>query len=139
MDTSGSSPSLNHVALAVPSIERFLRTHHPLLGGFSRGAPFANARQRVNELFLTDGKATLELLEPHGAGSPLEGFLRRNRAGGLYHLAFDVGDLDAELERIAAAGGIRVSGPVPDVAFQERRIAFVVIDGQLAELIERPR
>lgn len=134
-----SRPSLNHVALAVPSIDRFLRAQELLLGGFSRGPLIANARQQVNEQFLTDGRTTLELLEPLQAGSPLDGFLRRNRAGGLYHLAFDVEDLDAALARIVAAGGVQAGVPVPDVAFQERRIAFVVIDGQLTELIERSR
>jgi methylmalonyl-CoA/ethylmalonyl-CoA epimerase len=134
-------PSFNHVAVAVPSIARYLEDQQALLGGLRRGALLDNARQGVRELFLTDGRTTLELLEPLAPGtpSPLDGFLKRNRGGGLYHLAFDVGDLDAELRRIESRGGMVVTRPVPDVAFEGRRIAFAVVGGQLAELIERPR
>ncbi|HVE84782.1 MAG TPA: VOC family protein [Myxococcales bacterium] len=132
-------PGLNHVGVAVPSIERYLADQQLLLGAFARGPLISNERQGVRELFLTDGKAVLELLEPLRPGSPLDGFLKRNRTGGLIHLAFDVEDVEAALKRIEAAGGVVVTRPVADVAFQERRIAFAVLGGHLAELIERPR
>jgi methylmalonyl-CoA/ethylmalonyl-CoA epimerase len=98
-----------------------------------------NERQKVRELYVTDGTTTVELLEPLGAGSPLQAFLNRNPAGGLIHLAFEVTDLDAAIARITAAGGRLVVGPVPDVAFNERRIAFVYLGGQVTELVEIPR
>jgi hypothetical protein len=44
-------------------------------------------------------------------------------AGGLIHLVLDVVDLDAGISRVTAAGGRLLVGP--DVAFDERRIAFV--------------
>src|SRR4051794_3904940 len=71
---------------------------------------------------------TIELLEPLGEGSPMRAFLNRNPAGGLIHLALKVVDLDAAITRVTAAGGRLVVAPVPDVAFQERRIAFVYLD-----------
>jgi methylmalonyl-CoA/ethylmalonyl-CoA epimerase len=98
-----------------------------------------NERQRVRELFLTDGATTIELLEPLGEGSPLRAFLNRNPAGGLIHLALEVVDLDTAITRVTAAGGRLVVAPVPDVAFQERRIAFVYLGGHVTELIELPR
>jgi methylmalonyl-CoA/ethylmalonyl-CoA epimerase len=98
-----------------------------------------NDRQKVRELFVTDGSTTVELLEPLGVGSPLQAFLNRNPTGGLIHLAFEVVDLDAAIARVTAAGGRLVVAPVPDVAFQERRIAFVYLGGQVIELIELPR
>jgi methylmalonyl-CoA/ethylmalonyl-CoA epimerase len=98
-----------------------------------------NERQKVRELFLTDGATTIELLEPLGEGSPLRAFLNRNPAGGLIHLALEVVDLDTAITRVTAAGGRLVVAPIPDVAFQERRIAFVYLGGQIRELIEFPR
>jgi methylmalonyl-CoA/ethylmalonyl-CoA epimerase len=98
-----------------------------------------NERQRVRELFLTDGATTVELLEPLGAGSPLQAFLNRNPAGGLIHLALEVTDLDAAIARVTAAGGRLVIAPVPDVAFNQCRIAFVYLGGQVTELVELPR
>jgi methylmalonyl-CoA/ethylmalonyl-CoA epimerase len=130
---------INHVGLAVPEIEVFLRKTAPLYEGFSRGPTIVNERQRVRELFLTDGATTIELLEPLGQGSPLQAFLNRNPAGGLIHLALEVVDLDAAIARVTAAGGRLIVAPVPDVAFNERRIAFVYVGGQVTELIECPR
>jgi methylmalonyl-CoA/ethylmalonyl-CoA epimerase len=98
-----------------------------------------NERQKVRELYVTDGTTSVELLEPLGEGSPLQAFLKRNPSGGLIHLALEVTDLDAAIARVTAAGGRLVVAPVPDVAFNERRIAFVYLGGQVTELIEMPR
>jgi methylmalonyl-CoA/ethylmalonyl-CoA epimerase len=130
---------INHVGLAVPHIEAFLRKTAFLYEGLSRGPMIVNERQKVRELFLTDGATTVELLEPLGRGSPLEAFLNRNPSGGLLHLAFEVTDLDAAIARVTAAGGRLVVAPVADVAFNERRIAFVYLGGQVTELIELSR
>jgi methylmalonyl-CoA/ethylmalonyl-CoA epimerase len=135
---TGLPKRIDHVGLAVPEIEAFLRKTKPLYEGFSRGPMIVNERQKVRELFLTDGETTIELLEPLAEGSPLLGFLRKNPEGGLIHLALQVIDLDATIARVTAAGGRLVAGPVPDVAFNERRIAFVYIGGQVTELIETP-
>jgi methylmalonyl-CoA/ethylmalonyl-CoA epimerase len=131
--------TINHVGLAVPDIEAFLRKTNPLYERFSRGPMIVNERQKVRELYMTDGATTVELLEPLGEGSPLRAFLNRNPTGGLVHLALEVADLDAAIARVNAAGGRLVVVPVPDVAFNERRIAFVYLGGQVTELIELPR
>jgi methylmalonyl-CoA/ethylmalonyl-CoA epimerase len=133
---SGLPTRINHVGLAVPDIETFLRKTNALYGGLNRGPMIVNDRQNVRELCLTDGATTVELLEPLGERSPLQAFLARNRAGGLIHLALDVVDLDAAIARVTASGGRLVVGPVPDVAFDERRIAFVFLGGQVTELVE---
>jgi methylmalonyl-CoA/ethylmalonyl-CoA epimerase len=130
---------INHVGLAVQNIETFVRKTKPLYEGFSRGPMIVNERQKVRELYMTDGATTVELLEPLEESSPLQAFLNRNPAGGLIHLALEVADLDAVIVRVRAAGGRVVVAPVPDVAFKERRIAFVYLGGQVTELIESPR
>jgi methylmalonyl-CoA/ethylmalonyl-CoA epimerase len=130
---------INHVGFAVPNIQTFLKNTAPLYEQFSRGPLITNDRQRVRQMFLTDGGTTIEFLEPLQDDSPLRGFLNKNRTGGLLHLALEVVDLDAAIGRVTAAGGRLVVAPVPDVAFQERRIAFVFLGGQITELIEVPR
>jgi len=133
---SSGPKKINHVGLAVPSIEAFLHKTIPLYGELTRGPMIVNERQQVRELCLTDGATTVELLEPLAESSPLRGFLRRNRSGGLVHLALEVVDLDATIARVTASGGRVLVGPVPDVAFEERRIAFVLLGGQVTELVE---
>lgn len=123
--------------MAVPSIEEFLRRHEVLYGEFEKGPVVVNERQRVREMFITDGGTVLELLEPLDRQSPIVEFLERNGGGGLVHVAIEVDDLDDAIMRIRQAGGRVVVGPEPDVAFDERRIAFVFLHDQITELIER--
>jgi methylmalonyl-CoA/ethylmalonyl-CoA epimerase len=123
----------------VRDINAFLKKSAALFEGFTCGPTIVNARQKVREQFISDGITTLELLEPLTEGSPLQGFLNKNHAGGLNHLALDVVDLDAAIARVIASGGRLVTRPVPDVAFNERRIAFVFIGGQITELIEQQK
>jgi len=130
---------IQHVGFAVPDIEAFLRKMSPLYENFSRGPLITNVRQKVRQLFLTDGATTIEFLEPLREDSPLQAFLKRNPTGGLIHLALEVPDLDAAIAAVTSAGGRLVVAPVPDVAFDERRIAFVYLAGQITELIEFPR
>lgn len=132
-----SSFRINHVAMAVPDIASFLDKSRVVYDGFERGPLITNQRQSVREQFLTDGGTTLELLEPLGDRSPLKSFLARQPHGGLIHLAFDVDALEPAIALLTAAGGRLVTRPVPDIAFTERRIAFMLVAGQLIELIER--
>jgi methylmalonyl-CoA/ethylmalonyl-CoA epimerase len=128
---------INHVAMALPDIAAFLDKTRVVYDGFVRGPLITNTRQSVREQFLNDGKTTIELLEPLGDGSPIAGFLKRQPLGGLIHLAFDVDALEPAIAALTATGGRLVTPPIPDIAFDERRIAFVLLGGQVIELIER--
>jgi methylmalonyl-CoA/ethylmalonyl-CoA epimerase len=134
-----SNFAINHVAMVVPDIADFLDKSRALYGAFARGPIITNDRQSVREQFVTDGKSTVELLEPMGDRSPIAGFLKRQPHGGLVHVAFDADELEPALAHITSTGGRVVTRPIPDVAFEERRIAFVMVGGQLVELIERRR
>jgi methylmalonyl-CoA/ethylmalonyl-CoA epimerase len=128
---------INHIGMAVPSIAEFLERNEALYSGFSRGPLIVNEVQKVREMFISDGNIVLELLEPSCETSPISGFLKRNRAGGLIHIALEVHDLESALRRVEDSGGKVILAPTPDIAFQGRRIAFVVLSGQVTELIEQ--
>jgi methylmalonyl-CoA epimerase len=134
-----STMTINHVGIAVRSITDFLERNRVLYSGFSHGPVITNITQGVNEMFITDGKTVLELLEPLNESSPIAAVLKSSREGKLVHLALDVDDLENSLREIEEAGGRTIVDPVPDVAFGQRRIAFVFLNGHVTELIERPR
>src|SRR6478736_10039320 len=92
--------SVNHIGMAVRSIEKYLAEAEVVYRGFMRGPVITNERQQVREMFLSDGRTTIELLEPIGRSSPIAGFLERNPDGGLIHVAFDVEALEPVLESI---------------------------------------
>lgn len=129
---------IDHVAMVVPSIESFLQQSSVIFGDFEQRGVLVNDRQRVREHFLSDGNTTIELLEPIGETSPVRSLLQRQPRGGLVHVAVDVQHLEVALADLTAAGARIVATPTPDIAFDGRRIAFVMLAGQLIEVIEQP-
>jgi methylmalonyl-CoA/ethylmalonyl-CoA epimerase len=87
-------------------------------------------------MFISKDGQVIELLEPLGEDSPIQGFLRKNPGGGLIHIALDVPNLDAAIQEVVGGGGRLITGPVADVAFDQRPIAFVFVGGQVVELVE---
>jgi methylmalonyl-CoA/ethylmalonyl-CoA epimerase len=132
-------PTLHHVGYVVPSIAavgaRFAKSvaatwderiiHDPL--------------QKVLVSFLTpagESTAQIELVEPSGEDSPVLPFL--DRGGGLHHLCYEVDDLDLHLRQMRAQGSVPAREPLPAVAFDSRRIAWMFTpDRLLLEFLER--
>jgi len=57
--------------------------------------------------------------------------------GGAYHLCFETSDIEQALVHAKNNGCIVISGPVPAVAFNGRRIAWIYTKSrQLFELVE---
>ena len=133
------SEKINHIGMAVPSIEQFLEKNSAIYGTYEKGPLIVNETQKVKECFITDGQHVIELLEPLEEGSPLDGFLKKNPAGGLLHLAFDVADIEAALAQLEEEGARVITPPTPDIAFDYRNIAFVFHNGQIIELIQEEK
>jgi methylmalonyl-CoA/ethylmalonyl-CoA epimerase len=129
--------TINHVGLAVPNVADYLAKMEPLYAGYSRSRVIENHVQHVREVFLSDGRTTIELLEPMGETSPLDGFLRKNPMGGLVHLCFDCDNVTDAIKELMSAGARLINEPTPDEAFDGRPIAFLFMAGQLLELVQR--
>ena len=77
-------------------------------------------------------------MEPVGDRSPVLKFLRE-KGGGLHHFCYVTNDLEADLKGFRSRQAILVRNPVPAVAFDGRRIAWVLTrEKLLVELLERP-
>jgi methylmalonyl-CoA/ethylmalonyl-CoA epimerase len=61
------------------------------------------ASERVNTAFLKSGPNKIELLEPSSDNSPIHKFIEK-RGEGIHHIAFDVEDIVAEMERLKKEG-----------------------------------
>lgn len=126
---------LHHVGCAVPSIEQALRLYEQAYGLRAASPVHEVPSQRVRVCFVEVGSTLVELVEPVGDDSPVQGVLERTR-GGPYHLCWEVDDLDAEIRRLRGLGFLpvnkfRAGGP------DERRFAFLLDpQGQLLELCE---
>ena len=115
---------LNHVAIAVRDIAQAAEVYRDILGArVSEVVP--QPEHGVSTVFITLPNAKIELLEPLGAGSPIEKFLERNPDGGIHHLCYEVDDILAARERLKA-GGARVLGDAePKIGAHGKPVLFL--------------
>ncbi len=99
---------LNHVAIAVPDLEKATAIYRDTLGG-SVTEPQALPEHGVTVVFVDLGNTKVELLEPLGEGSPIGAFLEKNPSGGMHHVCYEVDDIIVARDRLKA-GGARVLG-----------------------------
>lgn len=114
---------IDHIAIAVKSIEAATARFAELFGYSPRTAVVTNTRQQVNVRFLAKaGSLDVKLIEPCGAESPLWTFLRRGE--GLHHVCFKVPDVPTACATLAEQGARVLSLPEPGEAFDDHLIAF---------------
>jgi len=130
--------ALHHVGFVVADIasamEGFLRS---LNASWDRQI-WEDPLQRVKVAFLSTrpGEPQIELVEPVGDRSPVRKFLVE-KGGGLHHCCYETGDLGAELRAFRSRKAILVRPPQPAVAFDGRRIAWLLTpENLLVELLE---
>jgi methylmalonyl-CoA/ethylmalonyl-CoA epimerase len=130
---------LLHVGVAVPSLEPTTESLSALFGYKVVSGPFDDPIQKVRVNFLAKSDndvAEIELIAPGAEDSPIRSILAKN-GGGAYHLCFETSDIEGALTHAKNNGCIVVSPPVPAVAFQGRRIAWIYTRSrQLFELVE---
>jgi len=129
---------LHHIAYVCKNVEQKAEEFCRLLGYEIESPSVIDENQNVRILFLIhqDG-SRLELLEPYGSNSPVRKFLEKG--GGLYHLCFEVDDLEAALRQITSDNrAYIVKQPTSAPAIDGRRVAFVVTaEKDLIEFVEK--
>ena len=93
--------------------------------------------QGVEAVLLDVGDGHVELLAPLGPDTPVGKYMAKNGAG-LHHVAYAVDDIDATLEKLAAAG-LELIDSEPRVGIRESRVAFLhprSTGGVLTEIVE---
>jgi methylmalonyl-CoA/ethylmalonyl-CoA epimerase len=132
---------LMHVGVAVSTLEPTTELLSALFGYKVISGPFDDPIQKVTVNFLAksaEDVAEIELIAPLAQDSPIRSMLAKD-GGGAYHLCFETSDIDAALAHAKNNGCIVVSPPVPAVAFEGRRIAWIYTRSrQLFELVEAP-
>lgn len=134
-------PTLHHIGFVVasiaPAMEGFLRS---LNASWDQNV-FEDPAQKVRVAFLATraSEPQIELVEPLNDRSPVHKFLLE-KGGGLHHFCYETNNLEAELKSFRSRQAILASPPVPAVAFDGRRIAWVLTrEKLLVELLERTR
>ncbi|MCK6452770.1 MAG: methylmalonyl-CoA epimerase [Alphaproteobacteria bacterium] len=115
---------LNHVAIAVPDLDRAARLYRDTLGA-RVSAPVPMPAHGVTTVFVELPNTKIELLHPLGAGSPIQGYLDRNPAGGIHHVCYEVPDILVARDRLKEAG-MRVLGDgEPRIGAHDKPVLFL--------------
>jgi methylmalonyl-CoA/ethylmalonyl-CoA epimerase len=140
--TAAMIGKLNHVGIATPSIEASVAMYRDMLGATKIGEKFAMPEQGVWVCFVDVPNSQIELIEPYGDASPLKGFLEKNPAGGQHHICFEVPDIIAARDDMAAKGATVLNGGTPRIGAHGTPVIFVHpknMGGVLVELMETPK
>jgi methylmalonyl-CoA/ethylmalonyl-CoA epimerase len=130
---------LNHIGIAVPSIEKAFETYRRLYNATDFVQPFDMPAQGVRVGFVNLPNTQLEIIEPLGEQSPILNFLAKNPKGGQHHVCFEVPDIH-QARREMEERGAKVLGE-PRIGAHGTLVIFVHpkdSDGVLIELMETP-
>ncbi len=131
---------LNHIGVAVPSLEEAMETYRTLYGIAAITTPFDMPEQGVRVCFVNLPNAQIELIEPLGADSPIHNFIARNPRGGQHHVCFEVADIWEAKATMEARGATILNAP--RIGAHGTLIIFVHpknSNGVLIELMETPK
>lgn len=91
---------IEHIGIAVEDFNSTAEVFKDLLGIPSYKTEIVES-EGVETMFFQIGESKIELLRATDSDSPIAKFLEKSK-GGIHHIAFDVEDIDKELERLKA-------------------------------------
>ena len=114
---------LHHVGIAVPDLDTGAKAWGPEgIGLVEEGREDVDSAGTRVAMYPV-GESRIELLEAIGKNTPVAKFLAK-RGPGIHHLCFEVDDIEAEIERIGAAG-MRLLGDPPSPGAHGSLVAFI--------------
>jgi methylmalonyl-CoA/ethylmalonyl-CoA epimerase len=133
---------LNHVGVAVPSIDEAKATYRDLYGVAESAMTETRElpAQGVRFAFVNVANSQIELIEPLGEDSPIRKFLERNPNGGQHHVCFEVADIYAARDEMVVRGAKVLNEP--RIGAHGTPIIFIHpknSNGVLIELMETPK
>ena len=115
---------LDHVAIAVPDLGAAAALYRDVLGA-RVSEPRDLPEHGVTVVFVELPNARIELLHPLGDDSPIAGFLERNAAGGIHHVCYEVDDILAARDRLAAKGARVLGDGEPRIGAHGKPVLFL--------------
>jgi len=115
---------LNHVAIAVPNLEKASRLYRDSLGA-RVSEPKPQPAHGVTVVFVELPNSKVELLEPLGETSPIAKFLEKNPDGGMHHMCFEVEDILAARDHLKASGARVLGDGTPKIGAHGKPVLFL--------------
>ena len=113
---------IEHIGIAVKNFEAANQLFEDLLGIENYKIEEVKS-EGVNTSFFQIGETKIELLEGTNPDSPITKFIEK-KGEGIHHLAFDVEDIEAEIERLKEKG-FTVLNEIPKPGADNKKVAFL--------------
>jgi len=129
---------LNHIAIAVPDLEKATERYHVILGA-EVSEPLPLPEHGVTVVFVQLENTKIELLHPLGENSPIAGFMAKHPDGGIHHMCFEVNDIEDAAAKLVASGARVLGDGQPRIGAHGLPVLFLHpkdFDGTLIELEE---
>ena len=129
---------LNHIAIAVPSIQIASDMWKKALGA-NISAPQILTDHGVKVVFIEAPNTKVELLEPLNKNSPISRFLEKNPNGGMHHICYEVKNLKSASKKLEAVGARILGDGLPKIGAHGNPVIFLNpkdFSGTLIELEE---
>ncbi len=113
---------IEHIGIAVKDLEASNQIFEDILGV----APYKEeevASEHVKTSFFQVGESKIELLQATSSDSAIAKYLEKNKEG-IHHIAFDVEDIFAEIERLKEKGYTLIH-ETPKAGADGKMIAFM--------------
>ena len=115
---------LNHVAIAVNDLETAVVLYRDTLGAKVSEA-VDQPDHGVVTVFVELLNTKIELLVPLGENSPIQGFLDKNKSGGVHHVCYEVEDIYAARDKLLADGMRILGSGEPRIGAHGKPILFL--------------
>ena len=130
---------IEHIGIAVKDLEEA----NDLFAKLFKNTPYKSETvesEGVTTSFFQLGESKIELLQANNPESPIAKFIEK-KGMGMHHIAFDVDDIQAEMERLKAEGFILLND-VPKKGADNKLICFLhpkSTSGVLVEMCQEIR
>ncbi len=115
---------LNHIAIVVPDLEEAALKYKQTLG-----AEVSEQQELIEHgvtlVFVQLANTKIELLHPLGANSPISSFLKRNPAGGIHHVCYEVDDISEAANLLQEKGAKILGDGKPKIGAHGRPVLFL--------------
>ena len=115
---------LNHIAIVVPDLEEAALKYKQTLG-----AEVSEQQELIEHgvtlVFVQLANTKIELLHPLGANSPISSFLKRNPAGGIHHVCYEVDDICEAANFLQEKGAKILGDGKPKIGAHGKPVLFL--------------
>ena len=114
---------IHHYGLATNNLDQAMEAFRSL--GYQVNEPVLDPIQRVKvALASREGEHPIELVCDDEGGGQVRGILSKSGSG-LYHICYEVDQLEETIATLRAKGYLLLHKPTPATAFDKRRIAWL--------------